>query len=230
MQAYIDQLGLFIEAHQAWAGLIIFFLAMGESMLILGILIPATAVLLFTGGLIGSGTLSAAPILIWGIAGATVGDAVSFWLGYIIGPTILRWKLVKRHRSTVARARLFFYRYGFLSIFLGRFLGPIRSTIPTVAGVMGMSQWRFQIANFLSAVFWIPLMLLPGYLAAKSVQAAEHANNLTLYIGGGLSVVVGVWLLYMFTKSRGAASERQQRRLNRHGHPRSKNGATHENS
>ena len=220
MQAYIDQVGLLIEANQAWAGPIIFLLALGESMLVIGILIPATALLLFTGGLVGSGTLPAAPILLWGVAGAAVGDAVSFWLGRWVGPTILRWRLLKRHRTTVARARLFFYRHGFLSIFFGRFLGPIRSTIPTVAGVMGMSHWRFQIANLLSAVAWVPLMLLPGYLAAKSVEAAQHANNMTLYIGGGLSVVVGVWLLWMFTKTRGAASDRQKRRLNRHGHPR----------
>jgi membrane protein DedA with SNARE-associated domain len=220
MQAYIDQISFFIESNQAWAGLVVFLLTLGESMLIIGILIPATALLLFTGGLLGSDVLPVAPILFWGIVGATVGDAVSFWLGRWVGPTILRWRILKRHRATVARARLFFYRYGFLSIFFGRFLGPIRSTIPTVAGVMGMAQWRFQIANLLSAIVWVPMMLLPGYLAAKSVEAAQTANNLTLYIGGGLSVVVGVWLLYMFTRTRSAASERQKKRLNRHGHVR----------
>lgn len=217
MQAYLDQLGLFIEANQVWAGPVVFLLTMGESMLVIGILIPATALLLFAGGLVGSETVSAFPVLAWGIAGAAVGDAVSFWLGRLVGPTILRWRLLKRHRTTVARARLFFYRYGFLSIFLGRFLGPIRSTIPTVAGVMGMSHWRFQLANVLSAIVWVPAMLTPGYLAAKSVEAAQTANNLTLYIGGGLSVVIGIWLLYVFTKTRGAANQRQQRRPSRHG-------------
>lgn len=230
MQAYIDQISLFIEANQAWAGLVVFLLTLGESMIVIGIMIPATALLLFTGGLVGAGTLPVTPILIWGILGAVVGDAVSFWLGRWVGPTILRWKLLKRHRSTVARARLFFYRYGFLSIFFGRFLGPIRSTIPTVAGVMGMGQWRFQLANTLSAIVWVPLMLLPGFLAAKSVEAAQTANNLTLYIGGGLSVVIGIWLLYMFTKTRGAASQRQLSRLNRHGHPRHAKSQTEEKS
>lgn len=230
MQAYIDQISLFIEANQAWAGLVVFLLTLGESMIVIGIMIPATALLLFTGGLVGAGTLPVGPILLWGIVGAIVGDAVSFWLGRWVGPTILRWKLLKRHRGTVARARLFFYRYGFLSIFFGRFLGPIRSTIPTVAGVMGMGQWRFQLANTLSAIVWVPLMLLPGFLAAKSVEAAQTANNLTLYIGGGLSVVVGVWLLYMFTKTRGAASERQKKRLNRHGHVRHAQSKSEEKS
>jgi membrane protein DedA with SNARE-associated domain len=202
MQAFLDQISLFIEVNQAWAGPIVFLLTLGESLLIVGILIPASTLLIFTGGLVGAGTVSPVSVVMWGIAGAIVGDAVSYWLGKWVGPTILRWHLVKRHRSTIARARLFFYRYGFMSIFLGRFLGPIRSTIPTVAGVMGMSHWRFQLANILSAIVWVPLMLMPGYLVAKSVDAAQNASQLTLYIGGGLSLVVGVSLLYIFTRKR----------------------------
>lgn len=200
MQQYIDQVALFIETNQLWAGPIIALLTLGESMLIVGIMIPATALLLFAGGLIGSGTISPVPIVLWGVLGAIAGDAISYWLGRWVGPAILRWPLVKRHRTTVARARLFFYRYGFLSIFIGRFLGPIRSTIPTVAGVMGMSHWRFQLANTLSAILWVPAMLAPGYFAAKSVEAAKQSSSMTLYIGAGLSVIVGVWLIYMFTR------------------------------
>ena len=218
MQAYLDQIGLFIETNQAWAGPVVFLLAFGESLLVLGILMPATALLLFTGGLVGSGLVSPITVLLWGIAGAIAGDAVSFWMGRWVGPTILRWRLVKRHRPTVARARLFFYRYGFLSIFVGRFLGPIRSTIPTVAGVMGMSQWRFQLANVLSAIVWVPLMLLPGYLAAKSIYLAKHASQLMLYVGGGLSIVIGVLLLYLFTRQRKTAHARGKGREHKERH------------
>jgi membrane protein DedA with SNARE-associated domain len=213
MEAFFDQVGLFIQTHQFWSGPIMFLLTMGESMLILGIMIPATAILLFTGGLIGSGVLDPTPILIWGIAGAVVGDTISYLIGRWFGPKVLQWKLIKKHRSTIARARLFFYKFGFLSIFLGRFLGPIRSTIPTVAGMMGMSHMRFEIANVLSAIVWVPVMLLPGYLAARSIDAAQSANNLTLYIGGALSVIVGVGLLYAFSRKREPSHERRKRLL-----------------
>lgn len=212
MDALIDQAGIFIQANQAWAGPIIFLLTLGESMLIIGILIPATALLLLTGGLVGSGTLPMMPILLWGIAGAVVGDAISYWIGKWVGPSVLRWGLLKKHRTTVARARLFFYRYGFLSVLLGRFLGPIRSTVPTVAGVMGMSHMSFQVANTLSAIAWVPIMLAPGYMAAKSVEAAQQSSELTLMVGGGLSVIVGVALLYFFMRQRKSAGDRPNRR------------------
>jgi len=202
MQAFLDQVGLFIEANQIWAGPVVFLLTLGESLLIVGIMIPATTLLLFTGGLVGMETLSPVPVLLWGILGAIAGDAISYGLGRLIGPKILRWRYVKQQRAAVARARLFFYRYGFLSIFVGRFLGPVRSTIPTVAGVMGMSHWRFQLANIASALLWVPLMLSPGYLGAKSIPTAQQASQLTLYIGGGLSLVIGIGLLFLFTRPR----------------------------
>jgi membrane protein DedA with SNARE-associated domain len=211
MEAFFDQVGLLIQTHQFWSGPIIFLLTLGESMLILGILIPATAILLFTGGLVGSGLLDPYTVLIWGVAGAVVGDTISYLIGRFFGPKVLQWRLIKQQRSTVARARLFFYKYGFLSIFFGRFLGPIRSTIPTVAGIMGMSHFRFEIANILSAIVWVPVMLSPGYLAARSIDAAQNASHITLYIGGGLSVVVGVGLLYAFSRKRETSHERRKR-------------------
>ena len=95
MQAYLDQIGLFIEINQAWAGPVIFLLTFGESLFIVGVLLPATALLLFAGGLIGSGLVPPTTVLLWGVAGAIAGDAISFWMGRWVGPTILRWR-VKR--------------------------------------------------------------------------------------------------------------------------------------
>ncbi len=212
MEAYIEQIGQFIQTNQVWAGPIIGLLTFGESMLLVGILIPATTLLLLAGSLIGTGILDPVPIFLWGTSGAFLGDAVSYWLGRSIGPSILRLRMLKQHRTTVARARLFFYRYGFLGVFLGRFLGPIRSTIPAVAGVMGMSHGLFQLANVLSSILWVPVLLLPGYLAAKSIWVAQQSSDLALYVAGGFSVAVGLGIFYIFTRKRDRASTRTDKR------------------
>jgi len=173
MEALIEHIGELIRQNQFWAGPIIGLMTFGESMFIIGILIPATALLLMTGGLVASGTLPLLPILMWGYTGALLGDALSFWLGRWMGPSVLRCKPLSTHRRTVARARLLFYRYGFLAVLFGRFLGPIRSTIPTVAGVMGMPEYKFQMANLISALVWVPGLLAPGYMA---ISAADTFN------------------------------------------------------
>src|SRR5690606_23459992 len=162
----------FIQTHHMWAGPLLALATFGESLVVIGFLIPATGLLLVAGALVGQGILDPGPLFLWLVAGAVLGDAVSFWLGRWAGPTLIqRWPLNK-HRKAAARARLFFMRYGFLSIFIGRFLGPIRSTIPLVAGMMRMRQLSFQLANASSAVVWIAAILAPGYLAARGASAA----------------------------------------------------------
>lgn len=209
MNDLIDQAGLFIETNQAWAGPIIALLTLGESLIIVGLFIPATALLLLVGGLVGAGTLPLAPILLWGIAGAIVGDAISYFLGRWMGPSVVRRWPLNTQRSAVARARLFFHRYGFVSILVGRFLGPIRSTIPLVAGIMSMSNTRFQAANVLSAILWMPMIMAPGYLTAKGVEHAGNTQQFGLIFGSALSVVVGVWLFIAATKKRRNPSDRR---------------------
>ena len=112
----------------------------------------------------------------------------------------------------MARARLFFYRYGFASVLIGRFLGPIRSTIPTVAGVMGMAHGRFQLANVSSAILWMPLMLAPGYVTARSLGSAENAQQIAMLIGAGFSVLLGVGLLVAMLRKKGSPSSPEARR------------------
>lgn len=202
MDQYIALAEQFIRDNQDWAGPIIALITLGESLLVVGLLIPATALLIMTGGLLGTGTLPLTPILLWAMLGAVIGDAISYYLGRWIGPALVhRWPL-RQQRSTVARARLFFYRYGFMSILIGRFLGPIRSTIPTVAGMMRMNHLSFQAANVLSAILWVPLMFAPGYLAARSVGAIESGSQATLIVGTILSVSVAAYIMYKIARKR----------------------------
>lgn len=172
----------FITTHGAWAGPVIGVLAFGESLAIVGLFIPATAMMLAVGGLMGSGVLDPLPIILWAIAGSIGGDWVSYWAGQRIGPSVYRRWPLNRHRAMVARTRLFFRKYGFFAVFLGRFLGPIRATVPLVAGVLEMPKQRFQIANIASAAIWVPLMFTPGYLAAKSIGPAIALSESHLII------------------------------------------------
>ena len=203
MEQIVNEITLFINSNQEWAAFILGLLAMGESLLVVGIAIPATAIMLVVGGLVGNGTLDAGPVVFWGIVGAVVGDAISYYIGRLLGPRIIhRWPLNKQRRA-VARARHFFYRYGMLSIFAGRFLGPLRAILPTVAGVMKMRHGRFQVANILSAIVWIPVMLLPGYLTGKSIGAlGSNGTNAGLLISFVLSVVIAAWITLALIRKR----------------------------
>ena len=212
MEDLITRATAFITQHGAWAGPIIGVLAFGESMAVVGLFMPATALMIAIGGLIATGAVEPLPVILWAIGGAVIGDWVSFALGRKIGPSIYRRWPLNRHRTMVARTRLFFRRFGFLAIFLGRFLGPIRATIPLVAGVMDMDQRRFQLANVTSAMLWVPAMFAPGYLAVKQLGPVEHITEAHM-IGAGLAVVLlMVVATYIAGKIVGRVDRRRDRR------------------
>lgn len=159
-----------ITDNAAMAGPVIGLLAFTESLIVIGMFVPAVALMIAVGGLIAAGVLDPVSVVLWAIAGSALGDWVSYLVGCWIGPSVYRRWPLRNHRSAVARARLFFRRYGFVSVFLGRFFGPVRATIPLVAGVMQMPSRSFQMANILSAIVWVPVMLAPGYLAGASLS------------------------------------------------------------
>jgi len=49
-----------------------------------------------------------------------------------------------------------------LGIVIGRFFGPLRAAVPLVAGIFAMPFWRFQAANFGSALLWAAVLIALG--------------------------------------------------------------------
>jgi membrane protein DedA with SNARE-associated domain len=172
MDLPIAELGEFIERHRAWAGPVLGLITFGESMVLIGAFFPATALMVVAGGLAATGVLHPVPVMLWCIAGAVGGDAVSYYIGRRVGRRPGGFPGCGATAPAVARARLFFRRYGVASIFLCRFMGPVRAFVPLIAGITGMKNTRFQLANVGSAVVWVPVMLAPGYLAAKGASGA----------------------------------------------------------
>jgi membrane protein DedA with SNARE-associated domain len=186
-----------IASQGQWAALLFALVAFGESTAFVGAIIPATPVLLLVGGLIGTGRLDPWLVLPPAIAGAIAGYAFSFWLGRKVGRRLGRFRWLRDHRRHAARARLFFRRYGAPSLIFGRFLlGPAQSMIPFAAGAAGMSRRRFWPINLLSGLLWVPICLLPGYLAARSTEYAivdpawqSAATNTMIAISAGAAAV-----------------------------------------
>jgi membrane protein DedA with SNARE-associated domain len=202
----------FIGTHGAWAGPTLGLLCFGESLALVGLFIPATTLMIAVGGLIGAGTLEPLPLLIWSMGGSLLGDWLSYAVGRRIGPSIYRRWPLNRHRPMVARTRLFFRRFGFASVFLGRFLGPIRATIPLVAGVVRMESRPFQLANIASAILWVPALLAPGFVATRHFGAAQQLNEMHLIGLVGFSLVLTVLASFVAARLLGGNRKRRRQR------------------
>jgi membrane protein DedA with SNARE-associated domain len=162
-----DAVLTFVRGHEAWAAPIVFTLAFGESLAFISLLLPATAVLLGVGGLIGDARIGIWPIWLAAALGAALGDIVSYWLGHRYNYAIARLWPLSRHPELLTRGEVFFRKWGIVGIFLGRFFGPLRSIVPLIAGICAMPWLPFQIANITSALLWAAGILAPGVVAAR---------------------------------------------------------------
>src|ERR1700737_4982747 len=144
----------FIAAHSGWAVAIMFVTAFGESFAFVSLLFPGTSLLIAAGTLMAAGSLPYFPILAGAVIGAVLGDTVSFWIGHRFGGGIARvWPFTRSPHLLPSGIR-FFARHGGKSVFIGRFLGPLRAVVPLAAGVMRMRRDAFWFANVTSALLW----------------------------------------------------------------------------
>src|SRR6266540_5090886 len=160
----------FVRTHEAWAAPIVFALAFGESLAFVSLLLPAWAALVGIGVLIASGNLNFWPVWIAGSIGAALGDWLSYWIGLKLGPPVAHMWPLSRHPDLLPKGEAFVKRWGVLAIFVGRFFGPLRASVPLVAVIFRMHSWQFQTANFSSAFVWAAVLLTLGDVVSKVLR------------------------------------------------------------
>ncbi len=152
----------FVREHQEWAPAIVGLLAFGESLAFISLLIPATVLLVGIGALVGATGIEFWPIWSAAVIGAGLGDSISYVLGRHFHDPISRMWPLNKQPDLLPRGHAFFERWGVGGVFIGRFFGPLRATVPLAAGACTMPMLQFQLANWLSAGVWAGLMLGPG--------------------------------------------------------------------
>jgi len=165
--------GAFIEANASWAEAIFFLFAFAESLAFVGFVVPGVVLIAAAGALVASGAIGFWQVYVAIALGAVLGDATSYWLGRVFGDRVPRAWPFRQRPEFLERGSRFFLRHGGKSVFLARFLGPLRPVVPITAGMMAMPHHTFQAANLLSAVIWVPLMMAPGFAMAKGVGIDE---------------------------------------------------------
>lgn len=150
--------------------LIIAMIAMIESLAMVGLLVPGVVLITAAASLAGHQEVSIPAVLLAAFLGAIIGDGVSFALGYTQRERVTRLWPFSQHPEWLAQGARFFQHHGTLSVFLGRFVGPVRPVVPLIAGMLHMPPRTFTWANLASALLWAPAYVLPGYLLGQAWQ------------------------------------------------------------
>ena len=173
----------------------IFLVAMLESLVIIGIAVPGASFMIAVGVLVSFGKIPLLSAILWAIAGAIAGDAISYWIGHHYKDRLRSMWPFSRFQKLLLKGEEFFARHGGKSIVFGRFVGPVRAIIPTIAGMLGMKPRLFYFVNILSAIAWAPIYILPGLVVGA---ASEISLRLALML---------LLILLLFFVTRWAASK-----------------------
>ncbi len=167
---YIQPIIDYVRVHQTWAAPIVFVLCFAESLAFISLLIPAWAALVGIGALISASDLNFWPIWIAGSLGAAFGDWLSYWIGLKLENRVYHMWPLSQHPTIIPAGETFIRKWGTFAIFIGRFSGPLRASVPLIAGVFAMPYWRFQIANFSSAFVWAAVLLTLGDVTSSTIK------------------------------------------------------------
>jgi membrane protein DedA with SNARE-associated domain len=153
-----------IRDHEDLAAPLVLVLSFLESFAFVSLIVPATAILVGVGFLMGATGIGFLPVYVAAAAGAFLGDWAAFELAVWLGPKLATTWPISRNPALLSQGSEWFARWGIAAVFFGRFFGPMRAAVPVVAGVLGMSRTGFQLANLASALIWAGAILTPGAL------------------------------------------------------------------
>ncbi|HEN5497194.1 TPA: VTT domain-containing protein, partial [Legionella pneumophila] len=196
---YVQPLTYWLQANPHWSLFITFLIALSESLAVIGSIIPGSVTMTAIGILAGSGIMRIDLTLLAATLGAICGDSLSYFLGYFYSDRLIEIWPFRKYPGLLKYGKDFFASHGGKSVLIGRFVGPLRSIIPVIAGIMHMKQWRFLIANIVSAIGWSILYVMPGVLigAAGHELSAEGATRFFILI---LVILAVIWLSSLVLK------------------------------
>lgn len=158
-------------------------------------LVPSETVLVIGGNLSSGGGLSLPLVILFGAAGAVLGDNISYAVGRWVGERTVRsvFRGDKAQRRLDWAERTLHERGGYI-ILIARFIPGGRTAVTFSAGYIRSFPWRrFIVFDVIAASAWASYATLLGYFGGKTFE--NHPWwGLGLALAGALTVGLGVEL------------------------------------
>lgn len=145
--------------------------------------LPGDSLLVLAGALIAKGVMGFVPTL----AILTIAASLGYWLSYLQGRWLGNTSVVKGWLKQLPqqyhdRANQMFDRHGLVALLAGRFIAFVRTLLPTIAGISGLSNRRFQFFNWLSGFLWVLLITSFGYALSMIPFVKRHEDKVMTFL------------------------------------------------
>jgi len=201
-----------VETAGLWSYAVVFALTAGETSAFIGLFFPGETLILFAAALSARGDLNPVVLAISVVTGGIVGDSV----GYAVGRWYDRWPRPEwtrrrgrragaagddRRAGRVGNARAFLRRHGGSAVFIGRFIGFVRTFLPFVAGASGMPYRRFLPYSAAACVVWGVASVVAGYFLGSAAERLLRTVGLAGGIAAAGAAVVALLALSIRRRS-----------------------------
>ncbi|MBK1812800.1 VTT domain-containing protein [Clostridium sp. YIM B02505] len=153
-----------INIFGIWSYILLFLVIFCETGLFMAIILPEESLLFIVGSLSALDKIDIWMVMFVVIIATLIGDSVNYFIGRKVGLNILNRKesmLIKKKH--IYKAQEYYNNKGNKTVIIGRTLPIIRTFIPFVAGMAGMSYWRFIAFNMLGALPWLTIYIIGGF-------------------------------------------------------------------
>lgn len=181
-----------------WVVLVLVFLLPAlEASVFVGLVVPGEIAVLVGGVVAHAGALPLWSVIVAAVAGAAAGDQVGFHVGRRYGQSLLERLPARVRRSgEVERALALVRRRGAWAVVIGRWAAALRALVPGVAGLSGIPQLRFTLANVAGGSVWAVTVAVLGYAAGASYRTMERRLGLGSEALLAVAVVLlGIWVV-----------------------------------
>lgn len=136
-------------------------------------------------------------ILVAGLGGF-VGDQIYFYIGRLNKKWIQ--KKIHSQQMKFALAHLLLQKYGWPIIFFQRYMYGMRTITPMAIGLTKYSAKQFAFINFISAMFWAALTIIPAYFFGEHLLRLIALIKHYWYFAIPIIVVVLYTIVHNFKK------------------------------
>lgn len=159
--------------------LVLFMILFLENGILPAAFLPGDSLLILVGVLIAKGVMGLPQTLLL----LTVAASLGSWVSYIQGRWLGNTRIVQTWMSHLPahyhqRAHHLFHKHGLSALLVGRFIAFVRTLLPTIAGLSGLSNTRFQFFNWMSGLLWVVILTTLGYALGKTPVFQKYEDAL----------------------------------------------------
>lgn len=161
--------------------------------------LPSEIILPFAGYLVYLKKFALLKISLIASLGNVVGGLLAYLLGKYAGRPFIRkyGKYILLTELKLKKTEEFFYKYGEITVFIGRMLPVVRTFISLPAGIAKMNPLKMSIYTFLGSLPWCVFLIYTGQKLGENwetIRAAFHHFHIILVIVA--IVLLSIYFIY----------------------------------